>query len=836
MLTDQNQANQNIEQPSVPESQKVVMPAKPPVANVANIIGWVGLVILIFSTIVWIVAFPTFEILNYSFSGNVQLFQPTTATGIAAFCHNYPQVLWFSFVLGAGLFFGSGATAKILKSAPAELVPDETQPLELNLAGRSWKLPANTARIWHIAGAAGLAIILIVAANARIGGTYNIGDTNLIPTDYDEGVHSSAALLLAHGKSVYTDFFLTQPPVGPLIWSLPLRFASQAWGGLDDFMRLRLFTSLLSLITIGLVYLTGRALGGKWAGPIAGCIAALALAIDGEAVRTEQQIMLEPLVNLFTAAAICVFARYAVYDGPKRRQMDVILPILAGGFAGIAISVKIPALAVVIGLGLTLLLWRRWRATGFYVAGVVLGYLLLSNYFILTSGVAFFKQAYFYQLFRPFNNISLDSAFQSDTTLTAWDYMARTPYLAFTLLGAVIGLIAIVLRWTLRAEGRQWLPITLVAVFTCLLYTGKQGFFPHYYDHLALPLALLVGGTVNFWQLRIKLPQIKLPERVAEIALGVVGAIAVVVVVGPLVGHAGDDPSTPQWSLERAVDRSMSNLNLNGGSLMNWDARYSFITGRELPTDSYNKYMVDSAAYVEYLSLGLDGQSFWTVAQNALFGPKNDNDAMRDLRYTAVVQQDLFAMAQKSDYILIEDRAKSQLTPQTLQQFNQNFIDRQDSDQTTILSSAKFIQNQSGILFGSQMRLVGFDTPAQYTITPTDHKLPLTLFWRGETKIAQNYVIFIHLLNEQGQTVAQRDTAPRYGQFNTSQWTQGNLLDDDQSLDLATNLPPGRYKVEMGVYLPTDGKRLPITDAPDGETVSSGNDSIILFEVNILGL
>ena len=554
----------------------------------------------------------------------------------------------------------------------------------------------------------------------------------------------------------------------------------------------------------------------------------MALAIDGGAVRTDQQIMLEPVVNVFTAAAIWLFVCYGSYDGPRRRSLDLLLPLAAGGLAGLALSVKIPALAVVVGLGLTLLIWRRWGAFGFYAAGVGLGYLLLTNYFLLTNGTAFIKQAYLYQLLRPFNNLALGGSFETETTLTAWDYLARTPYLAFTLLIAVIGLVAIVTRWALRGEGRQWLPITLVAVFTALLYTGKAGFFPHYYDQLALPLALLGGGVVNFWQLRLR----KISRRVG-LALAVGGAVVLTAGLWPLYQHANDEPSRPQWSLERAVDRSFANLGLANGSLLTWDARYSFLMGRAMPTDSYKKYLVDSAAYVEYLALGFDGQSLGSVARQALLDkPPGD---MRQLRYTPQVQEDLFGLAQKADYILIEDRAKSQLSPQTRQRFNQNFINRQDSRETTILSNSRFIKYPSGVLFGDRMRLVGFDSQPQIKLSPISHKLPLTLFWRGEQKMDQNYVIFFHLLNDQGQTIAQRDTAPRYGALNTSQWTPGDLIDDDQSLDLATNLPPGRYKLEIGVYLPADGKRLAVSEVPSEQPQSSGGDSLILLEVDILG-
>ena len=126
------------------------------------------------------------------------------------------------------------------------------------------------------------------------------------------------------------------------------------------------------------------------------------------------------------------------------------------------------------------------------------------------------------------------------------------------------------------------------------------------------------------------------------------------------------------------------------------------------------------------------------------------------------------------------------------------------------------------------MRLVSFASPASFTPTP-ENRLPLTLYWRADGKISQNYVIFIHLLDEKGQTVAQRDTAPRYGALNTTVWPPNELLDDDQSLPLPPNLPSGRYRLQMGIYNPVNNQRLHLLQG----TTPTDQDSLILQEVLI---
>jgi 4-amino-4-deoxy-L-arabinose transferase-like glycosyltransferase len=794
--------------------------------KIFTLLGRVGLGLLILAALAWLVTFPTFQLVQAALSGDLSLFQPRQPSGLETFFRNYPQIIWFGFGLGALLFFAFRQTPVTLQPSPPSGNVKANNPgskaLKLGLS-----MPGRAGTAWWVAGIVALGLILVLAAVLRIGDARNIGATNLIHTDYDEGVHSTAALLMTQGKSIYRDFFLTQPPVGPFLWSIPLRLNGTDWGGLTDFLRLRLFTSLIALVTIALVYLTGRKLGGKWAGPIAGAIAAFTLAVDGSAVRTEQQIMLEPLVNVFTAAAIFAFVNSVPGENRQGRRW-LIWPLAAGLLAGLAVSVKIPALAVVLGLGLTLVAWRYWRGLGMFVAGVVGGYLVASAGFLIASGSAFIKEAYLYQLLRPFNNIATTGQFSTETTLTAFDYLAHTPYLGFTLLMAGLGLVAIVLRWATRSGGENWLPVTLVAVVTLFLYTGKAGFFPHYYDHMALPLALMAGGVVNF-----KLPR-TMPWQL-QAGVGSALALGLALLLWPAVNFSLSNPNLPEWSQERAVDATFNNLDLSDdGKLLTWDARYSFIMGQPLTVDANNQYVVDSAAYVEYLGLGLSHQNL-TTAVSKVFFDQNSGD-MRQLRYIPLVQNDLYGAAQKSDFVLVEARADSQLTDQTLETLKANFINRLDTEDIDVYVNQRQMEYKSGAKFGDNIQLVGFDADNQLKLTPENHKIPLTLFWRGTAKIQENYVIFFHLLNEKGETVAQRDTAPRYGQLNTIEWTPNELFDDDQSLEVPANLPPGRYKIELGMYRPTDGKRLTVTQAAPGQWVTSGGDSLILFEVNIVGL
>ena len=781
------------------------------------ILRGIGIVLISFATLGWLSIFPFVQLIKGSLNGKLLIpAEDRILSGFSNFLISNPQSLWFSFIIGIILLF-------IL--TPYQIAEsNDKQDSTLRIAGLEFRLPQWLYFSWRLVGIAALVAILAVAAVYRIGDARDIGATDLVRTDYDEGVHAETALLLAHGKQLYHDFFFGHPVGGALLWSLPLRLEGAEWGSLYDFLRVRLFTSLVSLLTIALVYLTGRRIGGKWAGPVAGAIAALALAIDGGAIRAEQQILLEPLVNFFSVLALCLFVHFDFNRNGRSRLYAFGAPALVGFVAGLAFSVKVPALTLIVALGLTLVIWRRWQALGFYALGGVVAFLLVNGYYLLTSGSDFIKQVYLWQLLRPANDIAVTSGFTSLTTTSAIDYMYGRPYLAFTLLGACLGLVAIVIRWVSGKGGQGWIPVVLLAIFTTYLYTGKAFFFPHYYDQMALPLALLAGGIINFWRVEWW------RGRLSALMSGAIG-LALLVVLAPSLLQSNAEPSKPEWNLQRAVADNFQKLQLPNGAVMALDTRYNFILGKPLQLDGYNRYAVDGVGYVEHIGLGLDKLSLGEALRKTFFESKQSRSELQKIRGSDEAQENWYKNAANSDFIVLGDFAKSLITPDTLSRIGSIFINRVHSNEIDVLNSIRFIGYQSGALFGDKIRLLGFDTVAEIKLKAGENKIPLTVFWRGETPISENYTVFIHLLDQNGQKVAQRDTEPRYGATHTSNWKPGEILDDDQSVPISADLPPGKYRIKIGLYRPSDFKGLEVTEVPTTERIEEGN--LILLDVTI---
>ena len=51
---------------------------------------------------------------------------------------------------------------------------------------------------------------------------------------------------------------------------------------------------------------------------------------------------------------------------------------------------------------------------------------------------------------------------------------------------------------------------------------------------------------------------------------------------------------------------------------------------------------------------------------------------------------------------------------------------------------------------------------------------------------------------------------PQAGALPTSTWTAGERVDDHYRLEIPDDAPPGLYTVEIGIYDPITGDRLPV--------------------------
>ena len=113
------------------------------------------------------------------------------------------------------------------------------------------------------------------------------------------------------------------------------------------------------------------------------------------------------------------------------------------------------------------------------------------------------------------------------------------------------------------------------------------------------------------------------------------------------------------------------------------------------------------------------------------------------------------------------------------------------------------------VRFGDQIELTGANLyPATLRAGGT---LCVELNWRALNKPAGDYTVFVHLVDPNGQVVAQTDLQPQGGFAPTSQWTAGTPLIDRHGLILPDNLVAGEYTVRLGLYRSDDQTPLRVT-------------------------
>jgi hypothetical protein len=126
------------------------------------------------------------------------------------------------------------------------------------------------------------------------------------------------------------------------------------------------------------------------------------------------------------------------------------------------------------------------------------------------------------------------------------------------------------------------------------------------------------------------------------------------------------------------------------------------------------------------------------------------------------------------------------------------------------------------------IELHGYDlSPA--TVNPGE-PATLTLYWRATAPVEENYVVFVHLVDSQGNVVAQGDGPPVSGFRPTSSWRAGEAFVDAHTFTLPGSLGDGPYTLWIGLYEPSTGGRLPIT--VDGETQPDGRLMLQELELN----
>ncbi|MEZ4768840.1 MAG: hypothetical protein R2844_10505 [Caldilineales bacterium] len=117
--------------------------------------------------------------------------------------------------------------------------------------------------------------------------------------------------------------------------------------------------------------------------------------------------------------------------------------------------------------------------------------------------------------------------------------------------------------------------------------------------------------------------------------------------------------------------------------------------------------------------------------------------------------------------------------------------------------------------FGDAIRLKGWEVDS--ASVHTGKPFTLALYWQAgpDAPPPDNATVFVHLLDKDETVVVGRDNPPCRGTCPTSTWRPGEVIRDEYTLDVPAGLPPGEYRIEIGMYDPQTLVRLPVQNHGD---------------------
>jgi len=138
------------------------------------------------------------------------------------------------------------------------------------------------------------------------------------------------------------------------------------------------------------------------------------------------------------------------------------------------------------------------------------------------------------------------------------------------------------------------------------------------------------------------------------------------------------------------------------------------------------------------------------------------------------------------------------------------------------------IPHRTRVDFDNTMRLLGHDL--ETNTTKPGSQVAVTLYWEALAPTEEDYVVFVHLLDEHELVVAQRDTLPGLGLLSTTHLEPGFRWADRYVLPLPlTAYAPNEAQIEVGLFSAVTGQRLSALDnegQPIGDNVRFGQVDI----------
>jgi hypothetical protein len=673
----------------------------------------------------------------------------------------------------------------------------------------------------------------------------------LLPaSNFDEMVYYSASNVLASGYTPYKDFFLAHPPVTIGIFAGFFKMFGYS-GGYDGFLAARWLCIILSLLTCaGIWWCAGRMWASGWGYRwLIGTVCGLVYAFD---VRVGQVAVLETVSNFFAILALACFllapsnslkpfvtvkgggfapspstgTLVTSWGGGEKPKLATFWLITCGILTALATLAKLPAGALLFGFVAYLAIKTQWKPIIFILIGFVATFAAIMGFTAIFAGVGEpLRQMLFFQLLRP------------QEVREGIDQIARiADYPEAGLTMFLTGIAIFVLAWRLwrgNLLNDLWLIPLLWSIPTMFILTAGKTFHPWYYVQWALPLALLIGVVIP-----TSFVTQSVAKRLTAKSLPLIGLISLLFLCIPLISRQWQEAHRPTYdAVYRPVGTFLAEFSSSTGelvagrvgvkspssnsSVLTFDPGYSFM-GKRLPAQTANgKLLVDSAGYMVYLNLEIDRRGWFDLLGSAIASNRERGQVEAIFRRDRAQAVVLTALNGGQWSILDGKIALPQLTPRTVEYIagisgkpqKIGYVDLYPTLPNPIVREYKF---DNGLILKPMSLSSSFEGKANFDALAPDGSLTLKsgetgtrtldlrfLWWVNSSRNnPEPAKVFIHLLNEKGEKVAQRDIFPLDAKSNTQDWKPGDFYQDVHSLPLPPDLAPGRYQVIMGLYHP----------------------------------
>ena len=119
------------------------------------------------------------------------------------------------------------------------------------------------------------------------------------------------------------------------------------------------------------------------------------------------------------------------------------------------------------------------------------------------------------------------------------------------------------------------------------------------------------------------------------------------------------------------------------------------------------------------------------------------------------------------------------------------------------------------VTLGDGVELLGYDLHGD---AMQGQQLEVVLYWQAYAPIANDYVIFVHLLGPDGTLMSQSDTPPLGRLYPTTEWKAGIIFTHVATLAIPDDATPGEYHLLTGMYTYPDLQRMTVmTERPFAE-------------------